>query len=88
MDDGSATPGVIVVKRNSCGKTLDIRQTPATCSVATAFRMKFRVIRHSQSDGEYEGAHDVHALIAVRAMTSADAAFAHFGRPPARRDRP
>ena len=39
MDEGRATPEMVsLVKRNSCGKALDIARMPATCMAGTASR--------------------------------------------------
>ena len=68
-----AERSVSLVKRNRCGKALDIAPVPrATCTAATAFGDGYHVIRHVlnlEAVNTYEGTHDIHALILGRAQT-------------------
>jgi glutaryl-CoA dehydrogenase len=79
MDEGKMAPEMIsIVKRNNCGKALDIARRPATCTAATASRSSYHVMRHAQNletVNTYEGTHDVHALILGRAQTGMQAFF-------------
>ncbi len=80
MDDGSATPEIVsMMKRNSCGKALDIARTARDMLGGNGISDDFGVIRHVvnlEVVNTYEGTHDVHALILGRAITGI-AAFAN-----------
>ncbi len=68
---------ISMLKRNNCGKALDIAAPPATCMAATAFR-RIPVMRHMvnlETVNTYEGTHDIHALILGRAITGHQAFF-------------
>lgn len=73
MDDGSATPeNVSMMKRNSCGKSLDIARTARDMLGGNGISDDFGVIRHLvnlEVVNTYEGTHDIHALILGRAIT-------------------
>lgn len=73
MDDGSACPeNVSMMKRNSCGKALDIARTARDMLGGNGISDDFGVIRHLvnlEVVNTYEGTHDVHALILGRAIT-------------------
>jgi len=73
MDDGSATPEIVsMLKRNSCGKALDIARTARDMLGGNGISDEFGVIRHVvnlEAVNTYEGTHDVHALILGRAQT-------------------
>ena len=77
MDDGSACPeNVSMMKRNSCGKALDIARTARDMLGGNGISDDFGVIRHLvnlEVVNTYEGTHDVHALILGRAITGLSA---------------
>jgi glutaryl-CoA dehydrogenase len=77
MDDGRAAPEMIsLVKRNSCGKALDIARQARDMHGANGVSDEFHVIRHVmnlEAVNTYEGTHDVHALILGRAQTGIQA---------------
>jgi len=80
MDEGRAAPEMIsMLKRNSCGKALDIARVARDMHGANGVSDEFHVIRHAmnlEAVNTYEGTHDVHALILGRAQTGI-AAFAN-----------
>ncbi|MGE5470393.1 MAG: acyl-CoA dehydrogenase [Bacteroidota bacterium] len=73
MDDGSATPETVsLLKRNSCGKALDIARHARDMLGGNGIADDFGVIRHVvnlEVVNTYEGTHDIHALILGRAQT-------------------
>jgi glutaryl-CoA dehydrogenase len=77
MDDGSACPeNVSMLKRNSCGKALDIARTARDMLGGNGISDDFGVIRHVvnlEVVNTYEGTHDIHALILGRAQTGLSA---------------
>jgi len=77
MDDGSATPEIVsMMKRNSCGKALDIARSARDMLGGNGISDDFGVIRHLvnlEVVNTYEGTHDVHALILGRAQTGVSA---------------
>src|SRR5450631_2796718 len=77
LDEGRATPEMIsLVKRNSCGKALDIARTARDMHGGNGIVDEFHVIRHVlnlETVNTYEGTHDVHALILGRAQTGISA---------------
>jgi glutaryl-CoA dehydrogenase len=77
MDDGSATPEIVsMMKRNSCGKALDIARTARDMLGGNGISDEFGVIRHLvnlEVVNTYEGTHDIHALILGRAQTGISA---------------
>jgi glutaryl-CoA dehydrogenase len=77
MDDGRATPEMVsLVKRNSCGKALEIARTARDMHGANGVSDEFHVIRHMlnlEAVNTYEGTHDIHALILGRAQTGIQA---------------
>lgn len=77
MDDGSATPELIsLMKRNSCGKALDIARQARDMLGGNGISDEFGIIRHVvnlEVVNTYEGTHDVHALILGRAQTGISA---------------
>jgi glutaryl-CoA dehydrogenase len=79
-DDGSASVEITsIMKRNSCGKSLDIARTARDMLGGNGISDEFGVIRHVvnlEVVNTYEGTHDVHALILGRAQTGI-AAFAN-----------
>ena len=77
MDEGKSTPEMIsLVKRNSCGKALDIARMSRDMHGANGIADEFHVIRHVMTlepVNTYEGTHDLHALILGRAQTGIQA---------------
>ncbi|MEO5693388.1 MAG: acyl-CoA dehydrogenase [Usitatibacter sp.] len=73
MDEGRATPEMIsLIKRNSCGKSLDIARKSRDMHGGNGIADEFHVIRHVlnlEAVNTYEGTHDIHALILGRAQT-------------------
>ena len=72
-DEGSASPEITsILKRNSCGKALDIARTARDMLGGNGISDEFGVIRHLvnlEVVNTYEGTHDIHALILGRAIT-------------------
>ncbi len=79
MDAGRAAPEMIsLVKRNNCGKALDIARMARDMHGGNGISEEFQVMRHMcnlETVNTYEGAHDVHALILGRAQTGLQAFF-------------
>jgi len=79
MDEGRAAPEMIsLVKRNSCGKALDIARMARDMHGGNGIHDEYHVIRHMinlETVNTYEGTHDVHALILGRAQTGLQAFF-------------
>ena len=79
MDDANAAPEMIsLVKRNNCGKALDIARHSRDMHGGNGISLDFHVIRHMvnlETVNTYEGTHDVHALILGRAQTGLQAFF-------------
>ena len=79
MDQASAAPEMIsIVKRNNCGKALDIARMSRDMHGGNGISEEFQVMRHLvnlETVNTYEGAHDVHALILGRAQTGLQAFF-------------
>ena len=79
MDEGRMAPEMIsVVKRNNCGKALDIARTARDMHGGNGIQIGYHVMRHAQNletVNTYEGTHDVHALILGRAQTGIQAFF-------------
>ncbi|MCW1970376.1 MAG: acyl-CoA dehydrogenase [Anaerolineae bacterium] len=77
MDEGKATPEMVsIVKRNSCGKALDIARVARDMHGGNGISDEFHVIRHVmnlEAVNTYEGTHDIHALILGRAQTGIQA---------------
>ncbi|MGQ7243871.1 acyl-CoA dehydrogenase [Salinicola sp. V024] len=77
LDDGQATPEMIsLIKRNHCGKALDIARVARDMHGGNGISLEFGVIRHMlnlETVNTYEGTHDVHALILGRAQTGIQA---------------
>ncbi|HET7400447.1 MAG TPA: acyl-CoA dehydrogenase [Usitatibacter sp.] len=73
MDEGRATPEMVsLIKRNNCGKALDIARTSRDMHGGNGIADEFHVIRHVlnlEAVNTYEGTHDIHALILGRAQT-------------------
>ena len=79
FDDGRAAPEMIsLVKRNNCGKALDIARAARDMHGGNGIQEEYHVMRHVQNletVNTYEGTHDVHALILGRAQTGIQAFF-------------
>ena len=77
MDEGRAAPELIsLIKRNSCGKALDIARVSRDMHGANGVSDEYHVMRHVinlETVNTYEGTHDVHALILGRAQTGLQA---------------
>ena len=77
MDEGNAAPEMIsLIKRNNCGKALDVARNARDMHGGNGISMEFPVIRHMvnlETVNTYEGTHDVHALILGRAQTDLQA---------------
>lgn len=77
MDSSELAPEAIsLIKRNSCGKALDIARTARDMLGANGISDEFHIIRHMtnlEAVNTYEGTHDIHALILGRAQTGIQA---------------
>jgi glutaryl-CoA dehydrogenase len=77
MDEGRVTPEMIsLMKRNNCGKALDIARVARDMHGGNGISDEYHVIRHMmnlEAVNTYEGTHDVHALILGRAQTGLNA---------------
>ncbi len=77
FDEGRMAPEMIsLIKRNNCGKALDIARVARDMHGANGVSDEFHVIRHVmnlESVNTYEGTHDIHALILGRAQTGLQA---------------
>ncbi len=77
LDEGEAAPEMIsMMKRNNCGKALDIARVSRDMHGGNGIVDEYHVIRHLmnlETVNTYEGAHDVHALILGRAQTGLSA---------------
>jgi glutaryl-CoA dehydrogenase len=79
LDEGRAAPEMIsLVKRNNCGKALDIARVARDMHGGNGIQEEYHVMRHAmnlETVNTYEGTHDVHALILGRAQTGLQAFF-------------
>ncbi|MBL8583339.1 MAG: acyl-CoA dehydrogenase [Rhizobiaceae bacterium] len=79
MDENRMAPEMIsLVKRNNCGKALDIARQARDMHGGNGIQIGYHVMRHAQNletVNTYEGTHDVHALILGRAQTGLQAFF-------------
>ena len=79
MDEDKLAPEMIsIVKRNNCGKALDIARHSRDMHGGNGIQSGYHVMRHAQNletVNTYEGTHDVHALILGRAQTGLQAFF-------------
>ena len=77
FDEGKLSPETIsLIKRNNCGKALDIARQARDMHGGNGISAEFHVMRHLtnlETVNTYEGAHDVHALILGRAITGIQA---------------
>jgi len=73
---GLGVPAISLIKRNNCGKALDIARAARDMHGGNGVSDEFHVIRHVmnlEAVNTYEGTHDVHALILGRAITGIQA---------------
>jgi len=79
FDEGRVAPEMIsIVKRNNCGKALEIARMARDMHGGNGISEEFQVMRHMvnlETVNTYEGTHDVHALILGRAQTGLQAFF-------------
>ena len=79
MDTGRAAPEMIsMMKRNNCGKALDIARASRDMHGGNGISEEYQVMRHVmnlETVNTYEGTHDIHALILGRAITGLQAFF-------------
>ena len=79
MDQARGAPEMIsLIKRNNCGKALDIARLSRDMHGGNGISSEFQVMRHMmnlETVNTYEGTHDVHALILGRAQTGLQAFF-------------
>jgi glutaryl-CoA dehydrogenase len=77
FDEGRMAPEMIsLIKRNNCGKALDIARQARDMHGGNGITGEYHVIRHAQNletVNTYEGTHDIHALILGRAQTGIQA---------------
>ncbi|WP_066477353.1 MULTISPECIES: acyl-CoA dehydrogenase [unclassified Sphingomonas] len=73
FDEGTLSPDAIsIIKRNNCGKALDIARVARDMHGGNGISADFHVMRHAinlETVNTYEGTHDVHGLILGRAIT-------------------
>ncbi|MBE0406053.1 acyl-CoA dehydrogenase [Psychrobacter sp. AOP22-C1-22] len=79
MDEDNAAPEMIsLIKRNNCGKALDIARIARDMHGGNGISDEFHIIRHVmnlEAVNTYEGTHDIHALILGRAQTDIQAFY-------------
>jgi glutaryl-CoA dehydrogenase len=79
LDEGKSAPEMIsLMKRNNCGKALDIARVARDMHGGNGIQEEYHVMRHVQNletVNTYEGTHDIHALILGRAQTGLQAFF-------------
>jgi len=77
LEDGKAAPqSISLMKRNNCGKALDIARTARDMHGGNGISDEFHVMRvmcNLETVNTYEGTHDIHALILGRAQTGIQA---------------
>jgi glutaryl-CoA dehydrogenase len=77
FDEGRLAPEMVsLIKRNNCGKALDIARAARDMHGGNGIQVEYHVMRHTQNletVNTYEGTHDVHALILGRAITDLSA---------------
>ena len=77
FDEGAMAPEMVsLIKRNNCGKALDIARAARDMHGGNGIQIGYQVMRHAQNletVNTYEGTHDVHALILGRAITDLQA---------------
>lgn len=79
LDEGSAAPeNISIIKRNSCGKALDIARQSRDMHGGNGISDEYHVMRHMvnlETVNTYEGTYDIHTLILGRAQTGLHAFF-------------
>ncbi len=79
LDEAQAAPEMIsIIKRNNCGKALDIARVSRDMHGGNGISEEFQIMRHMvnlETVNTYEGTHDIHALIIGRAITDLQAFF-------------
>ena len=79
LEDGrAAPPSISLMKRNNCGKALDIARTARDMHGGNGISEEYhvmRVVSNLETVNTYEGTHDIHALILGRAQTGIQAFF-------------
>jgi glutaryl-CoA dehydrogenase len=79
FDEGKlAVEAISIMKRNNCGKALDIARAARDMHGGNGIQIEYHVMRHAanlETVNTYEGTHDVHALILGRAITGLQAFF-------------
>jgi glutaryl-CoA dehydrogenase len=79
MEQGKATPAMIsMMKRNNCGKALEIARTARDMHGGNGISDEFHVMRvlsNLEAVNTYEGTHDIHALVLGRAQTGIQAFY-------------
>ena len=79
FEEAKASPEMVsLIKRNNCGKALDIARMARDMHGGNGIQVGYHVMRHAQNletVNTYEGTHDVHALILGRAQTGLQAFF-------------
>ncbi len=79
LDEANAAPEMIsIIKRNNCGKALDIARWSRDMHGGNGIQEDFQIMRHMvnlETVNTYEGTHDIHALILGRAVTGLQAFF-------------
>jgi glutaryl-CoA dehydrogenase len=79
FDEDKMNPEMVsIVKRNNCGKALDIARLSRDMHGGNGIHSEYHVIRHAQNletVNSYEGTHDIHALILGRAQTDLQAFY-------------
>lgn len=77
MNEDRFEPEMIsLIKRNNCGKALEIARTARDMHGGNGIQIEYHVMRHAQNletVNTYEGTHDIHALILGRAQTGLQA---------------
>ena len=75
-EERCAVENISLIKRNNCGKALDIARTARDMHGANGIAAEYHIIRHLanlETVNTYEGTHDIHALILGRAQTGLQA---------------
>ncbi len=79
MDEGAWAPeSISLMKRNNCGKALDIARVARDIHGGNGISEEYHILRHAmnlETVNTYEGTHDIHALILGRAQTGIQAFF-------------
>ena len=77
FDEGKIAPELVsLIKRNNCGKALEIARIARDMHGGNGIQEEYHVMRHAQNletVNTYEGTHDIHALILGRAQTGLQA---------------